>query len=210
MPKSQLINDLHSVPEIIAALGLAIADAQKRLNLDYLQALERVLVMALAMTGNQKGVSESNAIVAKDLTEDEKKQREKFSAELLMLVQALVPPRYQFTETTLTVRLDLAQSLQVGGSVGVAAGVGAVAVNASMSVGFGYDYRAAAECKTVLHAVPPGADIFQALLARASELNNKELKLPEDAQLDKDIRDQSERLFQRMTGFLPAPVTPEE
>ena len=41
---SSLMRDLGAVPAIIADLGLGIAEAQKAMNLAYLEGLERVVV----------------------------------------------------------------------------------------------------------------------------------------------------------------------
>jgi hypothetical protein len=143
------------------------------------------------------------------LSEEEAKQLQSFEMFIKELLVALAPSRYQFTETTLNVHLDLAQSLDVAAGVGVSAGVGAVAVNASLSVGYSYDYRAAAECKTVLHAVPTDPATLRTLLDRAKEIHQKELTLPERSDVDKAVQLQAEKVFEKLVGAKPAPVGTE-
>ena len=82
---SKLINDLTKVPNIIADLGLGIANAQKQMNSGYLDAL-RILVAQVAS-------------ITKGLPEGPETAR--FVSELLM---NLAPPRYQFTQTELSHR----------------------------------------------------------------------------------------------------------
>ena len=116
------------------------------------------------------------------------------------LVTQLAPSRYQFTETHLTVKLDLAQTLDVGAEGAFTAGVGAVAVSAAMTVGFGYDYRAAAEVKTVLHAIPANAQTLSTLLSRAGTVNDKVLTLPPSKDSDAALIDKSHEIVGKLVG----------
>ena len=120
---------------------------------------------------------------------------------------ALAPSRYQFTETTLSVKLDLAQHLDVSAGGGVSAGISGVAVNAALSIGYGSDYRGAAECRTVLQAIPSDPATLRLLLDRAKELSNKELTLPARSKADSEILSQSSRIYERMVGAPPARIT---
>ena len=43
---SKIIEDLTHIPNIIAGLGLSIAEAQRHFDLDYLQSVERLLATA--------------------------------------------------------------------------------------------------------------------------------------------------------------------
>ncbi|MBL8632205.1 MAG: hypothetical protein JNM40_03210 [Myxococcales bacterium] len=197
---SKIIEDLTHIPNIIASLGLSIAEAQRHFDLDYLQSLERLLVMAQALLGNRKGAGE-------ELTPEERKQQEQFQSLLKDMLMAVAPSRYQFTETTLTVKLDLAQHLDVSAGVGLSAGIGGVAVNAALSIGYGSDYRGAAECKTVLHAIPADQATLRTLLDRAKDLSANSLSMPERSKVDSAVLLQTGRIYERITGVLPAQVT---
>lgn len=197
---SKIIEDLTHIPNIIASLGLSIAEAQRHFDLDYLQSLERLLVMAQALLGNRKGSGE-------ELTPEERKQQEQFQSLLKDMLMAVAPSRYQFTETTLTVKLDLAQHLDVSAGVGLSAGIGGVAVNAALSIGYGSDYRGAAECKTVLHAIPADQATLRTLLDRAKDLSANSLSMPERSKVDSAVLLQTGRIYERITGVLPAQVT---
>src|SRR5690606_5701150 len=177
---SQLIRDLNNVPKIIGALGISIAEAQKALNLDYLDNLERLIALAESLLRPKP--ADGGAAIA--LTDEQR-------TVLTELVKQLAPSRYQFTETSLSVKLNLAQTMDVGGSAGFSAGVGAVAVNAGMTVGFGFDYQAAAEVRTVLHAIPANDQTLGTLLARTTKLGENALALPPAAQVDKDLIEKS-------------------
>jgi len=196
--KSKLIEDLSHVPNIIGGLGLSIAGAQKAFNADYLDGIERILVMAQQILGEKKEGG--------DLSDVEKARLEAFKDLFKSLLVAIAPPRYQFTETTLTVKLDLAQTLKLGASVGLGVGYGGVALNAALTVGFGYDYRAAAECRTVINAVHADDKTFAALLDRAKELGNKELCLPERATIDQKLIDQTATIFEKVIGAKPPKI----
>lgn len=187
---SDLINDLSSVPNIIGNLGLSIAAAQKAFNLDYLENLERIFALVRSTVG------------AVD-------QPDKMLPIIQDMLKSLAPSRYQFTETTLSVKLDLAQTLEGSGSAGLGVGYGAITVNAAFTVGYKYDYRAAAECHTVIHAIPADKEVFQTLLTRAKELNDKSLELPAKAQIDDAIWNQTTKMVEKISGVKPATaVTP--
>lgn len=199
---SKIIDDLTHLPNIIAGLGLGIAQAQAKMDLDYLQSLERLVVMAKSLLGGQKASSAGNV----PTTEEEQRKLEQFQSVVKDFLTVLAPTRYQFTETTLTVKLELAQHLDVSGSAGLSAGIGAVAINASLAVGYGSDYRGAAECKTVLHAVPTDANTMRTLLDRANQVGAKELSMPQRTQVDSAVTNQASSVFEKMVGFAPATV----
>jgi hypothetical protein len=173
-----LIKDLSHVPEIVAGLGLSIAAAQSALNKAYLDGLERVLGMCKSLHADPglEGKADQREFVA-------------------TLIKQLAPAQYQFTETTLSVRLNLAQSMDKSSEVGLGVGFGAVAVNAAFAVAYGYDYEAAAECRTVLHARPLDPNVLERLLARSTELSNKALELPAQHQHEKAVLEQAEKIF---------------
>jgi hypothetical protein len=82
-----------------------------------------------------------------------------------------------------------------------------VAINASVSIGYGTDYRGAAECRTVLQAIPPDQATLRALLDRAKELSAKDLSMPERSKVDSEVVAQSGRIYQRMVGCPPTQIT---
>lgn len=190
---SKIIEDLTHIPNIIGGLGLGIAEAQRHFDLNYLEGIERMLVMAKSFLGDQKNP-------------DDQKKLDQFQTIIKEFLMAFAPTRYQFTETTLTVKLDLAQHLDVAASGGVSAGIGAVAVNASLAIGFGQDYRGAAEVRTVLQAVPPDPATLRTMLDRANQLSQKELTLPERSALDKKVEERAGSIFEKMVGFKSTPV----
>ncbi len=190
---SKLINDLKSVPDIVAGLGLGIADAQKALNLGYLESLRTLVGLAQQLMGRQDaGAADGDALAqARTILEQTLGQ--------------LAPPRYQFTETTLTVRLDLSQTMSGAAQAGLG-GVGAVVVSASLAAAFGMDYRGAAELRTVLHAIPAGASVFKDLLGRVEQLDAKQASLPPRSTLDQKIIDVAGDLSRRLTGSAPPAI----
>jgi hypothetical protein len=170
---SVLISDLQTIPGIIGSLGLGIADAQKEMNADYMRSISALLEMVIRLPADDPANPQPSLEIMRNL-----------------LVQ-LAPPRYQFTRTELQVRLDLAQTktrtegLALGGVA-----LGAVAVNGSFALGFTQDYRAAAECHTVLDAMLPTGnndalfrELFASVQARAPQ------ELPAEARHDKEILD---------------------
>jgi len=202
-PASKLINDLSHVPEIVGGLGLSIAAAQKAFNADYMNNIERILAMAFMMLGGKKADPNGGATPI-DLTDAEMARLKEFSELFKQLLVVAAPPRYQYTETTLNVKLDLAQSLDVSASVGLGLGFGAVAVNASLTLGFSYDYRAAAEVRTIINAIPADAAVMNTLLSRADKLSDKVLTLPDRSQVDQNIIDKNAEIFGKLIGANPA------
>jgi hypothetical protein len=203
---SMLINDLSSVPNIIGGLGLSIAAAQKAFNLDYLENLEQLLALIKATLGGVK--QGATAGTTDKLTDQEQANVNAMATAIQDMLKATAPPRYQYSETTLSVKLDLAQTMQASGTVGLGIGYGALSLNAAFTIGYGYDYRAAAECHTVIHAIPADPVSFQKLLDRSKDLNDKSLELPAKAKVDQAIFDQSAKLLEKMTG-VKAPATKE-
>ncbi|MFC1822086.1 hypothetical protein ACFL9T_05215 [Thermodesulfobacteriota bacterium] len=195
---SRLINDLTKVPHIVGALGLSIAAAQKAFNLDYMDNIERLLFMTKALLGRKK-TDGSNI----DEGSEEDKKIAEFEALFKDLLSSLAPPRYQYTETTLAVKLDLAQTMDMGVSIGLGVGFQGIAINAAFTIGYGYDYRAAAECRTVIHAIPADKTVFDPLMNRAATVNDKVLALPERSEVDQKIIDQAYKIFEKLIGFEP-------
>lgn len=183
MANDQLINDLSRVPNIIGSLGLAIAEAQKQFNLDYVNSLKALVVIAGKLIG-QKSDTAGLDTALRDL------------------LLNLAPPRYQFTETELSVKMDLAQSMDFAGQVGLGFGFAGVVVNAAFALGYSSDFRASAECRTKIHAVLPGDNqrMFDALLERAKGLDATALTLPEKSPLDAQILAASNDLVKKLGG----------
>jgi hypothetical protein len=188
MEPSKLINDLSRVPNIIGSLGLAIAEAQKQFNLDYINSVDALVTIAARLMG--KG---ANTAGIDNTVRD--------------FVFSLAPPRYQFTETELAVKLDLSQSIDIAGQAGLGFGFSGVVVNASFALGYSSDYQAAAECRTKIHAVLPGDNkaMFDALLVRAKEIDAAEFKVPDRSPLDANILAASSEVMKKL-GVAPAPA----
>ena len=164
--------------------------AQKAFNLEYLESIERLFALARIL---HKG-------------NDSDKFKEIFND----IIKTMAPSRYQFTETTLTVRMDLAQSLQRGSSGSLGMSVGAATINAAFTQGFSYDYRAAAEVKTVLHAVNFDANAMNVLLERAKELGDDTKTLPKRSEVDQAYMDKSAELYKKLIGQDPETITDVE
>ncbi len=194
---SKLIKDLTYVPHILGGLGLSIAAAQKAFNSNYLENIEKIIALAKAVAGGQKADANGDPV---EMSDDEKERYEEFQSFFKEMITALAPARYQYTETTLSVRLDLAQTMDFGATAGLGLGFGGVSINAAFTVGYGYDYQAAAECKAVIHAIPADQGAFPQLLNRAASINDKALTLPDRSDVDQNIIETTERIFEKMLG----------
>ncbi len=191
---SKLIQDLNTVANIVGGLGLSIAAAQRAMNLDYLESLERLAALAISL--------QNGADAAKPVS---KEQRD-FAVALL---EKFAPTRYQYTKTTLKVRLDLAQTRATSIGAGLGVGVGAIALNASFAYASGSEYQAAAECTTVIDATSPQLDaaMLTALTTQAAQASATSLAVPARAQLDKDTIDASSRIIEKLFGVTPKAIT---
>ncbi len=154
MAGSELLQDLRQIPNIIGALGLAVAESQKHFDEEYLRGMERLV--ALARTHD---------------TGDDV---------IRFLLQAAAPSRYQFTETSLTVKLDLAQSKSSALQGGLGFGFAGAVVSGAYAANSSQDFRAGAEVRVTLHAVLPGDNqaAFQALLERVRQSSSRVGELP--------------------------------
>ena len=132
---SRLVNDLSYLPAILGRMGLSVAEAQDELNHGYVQAVADLVKLLAAF------VPKSDIPAQLD-------------PQIATLLLQLAPSRYQFSETTFDFSADLAESFNAGASGELRLGTKAVALNAAMAVGFGYDYRAAARITCKLHALP--------------------------------------------------------
>lgn len=154
---SRLVNDLSYLPAILGRMGLSVAEAQDELNNGYVQAVAELakLLGDLLPKSNTPG---------------------QLDPQIATLLLQLAPSRYQFSETTFDFSADLAESFNAGGSAELRLGTKAVALNAAIAVGFGYDYRAAARITCKLHAMPVGKDIASELLTRVATIDSTQLK----------------------------------
>lgn len=178
----RLTSQLYHLPAIVGRLGLSIAEAQKELNLDYVNSVGRLLELIKATVGAEGGNAAEPAMQA--------------------LLEALAPSRYQFTETTIEFSADLSETVKKGMEVGASLGTGAVLVNAAMTLGYAHDYRASARITSVLHARPAGGDpeFPKALLARKKEIDAGKLALPPAAQVDKEIMERVGQVYDALKG----------
>lgn len=191
---SKLTQDLNSVAGIVGALGLSIADAQREMNRDYLEALERLVAVAASLTHKdkkKKADGTGEALTAAD---------REFIKEFL---SKFAPTRYQYTRTELSVRMDLAQTKSIAGSAGVGGSIGAVAVNASLALAYGSEYQAAAECRTVIDAISPTDDLafFQRLSEQATKVGASPLPMPARAEVDEKTIATAESIIDRLLGI---------
>lgn len=184
---SSLVKDLSTVPAIIGSLGLSIAAAQKAFNLDYIENLEALLKIAKNILGDPN-------------VEDDVKFTQ-FKSLLTDMVRSLAPARYQFTETTLKVKLDLAQTMSTSTQLGFGMNTGAVAFNLAMASTSGYDAHSAAEVTTVLHAILPDKTAFDELLKRADLIDNSALTLPSNSTVDEKLVKASSSVFEKLTSL---------
>ena len=178
---SRLIEDLGNLPEIIAALGLGIAEAQKQLNKDFVDNIGRLLQMIGETLGTAGTAPDPGTVEA-----------------MSKLLVALAPSRYQFTETTIQFYADVAERMQRQTEVAFSFGK-AVMLNAGFSKAFGYDYRAAAKITSVLQAREVGAEMSKELLARAATINDTPLKLPDASTLDKALFEAVSGVYKSLT-----------
>ena len=153
---SRLVNDLSYLPAILGRMGLSVAEAQDELNHGYVQAVADLVKLLAAF------VPKSDIPAQLD-------------PQIATLLLQLAPSRYQYSETTFDFSADLAESFNAGASGELRLGTKAVALNAAMAVGFGYDYRAAARITCKLHALPAGKDITSELLTRVGTIDSTPL-----------------------------------
>lgn len=152
---SEFYNGLQTVPKLISDLALGIAEAQRRLDHDYLENLAEFFRLVSSLQGAGSVPLAASA------------------DQFLGLFRAMAPSRYQFTETVVEVRADLQMSslseLKLGAEVGIKAAVFAVTVNASYTKRSAYDSSASALIRTTLNAVPAEPGMLDKLLPRAGD-----------------------------------------
>lgn len=190
----RLTGQLNFLPAIIGKMGLSIAEAQKEFNADYVTNVAKlVALISRTLPKAQNAVDAESAPQAEDVD-----QRVTAVWELL---KSIAPPRYQFTETTIEFRADLAETKDVNVQAGLGAGMYGVTVNAGLTLGFGYDYRSAAQITAVIHAREAGMSLADALLARAKEIDATQLDLPSLSAVEKDQWDATANIVNALFGL---------
>jgi hypothetical protein len=146
-------NNLQTLPKLISDLALSVSEAQRRMDINYIQDLTAFLKLISSFYKAEGG------------------QPPPQPDQLLSLFKAMMPSRYQFTETVVEVRADLQMTTGTqftgGGSLGINVPV-AVTVNASYTKRSATDHRASALIRTVLNAVPADPGVMQSLLTAAA------------------------------------------
>jgi hypothetical protein len=139
-------DSLQTLPRLISDLALSIAEAQRRMDENYMKDLAAFASVVLPLLHDGTGKAD----------------------QFLNLFKAMAPSRYQFTETVVEVRADLQMSnateTSVSGSVGIKTPVFAVTINAAYTKRSAYDYQAAALIRTQLNAIPANPDLLDKLL----------------------------------------------
>lgn len=167
MAKDRLTSQLVEVADVVGDLGRNIAAAQKLLNKDYVKNVTALAQLVRETLG--AGASDADR-----------------ASVMIALLKDLAPSRYQYSETTIEFSADLAESKQRSTMVGGGVTFKMLQVNAAMTQGYGYDYRAAARITATIHAYsdPQFAD---RLIARAADVEADAPALPVATALDADI-----------------------
>ena len=174
MPKDEPVMDrltgqLYHLPAIIGNLGISVANAQKALNSDYIRNIEVLMEMIEKILGSQPDTADDKVTLVKEL------------------LKQLAPSRYQFTETTLEFYADLAERKSKHLQAAVGGGFAGITLSAGYAKAFGYDYRAAARVRAILHALPANDDTMQALITQAGQFKMDGSKLPAKYQVEAEI-----------------------
>lgn len=152
---NELTSQMDTLPGIIGRLGVNIATAQKELDknfVDNIIALSGLIRSTIGTAGNS---APDEAL--------------KLMNELL---KSIAPSRYQFTETSFDLKIDLSESSRSVTAGSGAINLKAIALSAAMSRAYGYDYQAAARVSCVIHARPVGEALSSTLLDRARNLTD--------------------------------------
>jgi hypothetical protein len=151
-------DNLQTVPKLISDLALSVAEAQRRLDQEYMENLAEFLRLVASL--------------------ESASPPERAARQLVGLFRAMAPSRYQFTETAVEVRADLQMGsmseFHINGGATVRGAVFAVAVNAAYARRSAYDTSASALIRTVLNAVAADPGTLDKLLTRAGETPHAE------------------------------------
>ena len=159
-------NNLQTLPKLISDLALSVSEAQRRMDVTYMNDLTAFLKIISSMypalpaagAGGAPGAEGGAGAIVPP------------SDQLIALFKTMMPSRYQFTETIVEVRADLQMTTgsDFTGSLGINVPA-AVTVNASYTKRTAADYQAAALIRTVLNAVPADPELMQSLLTAAQQ-----------------------------------------
>lgn len=207
----RLTGQLMYLPDIIGNLGLNIAEAQKRLDSNYLDGLGRFIQLIKANLGDkmlaaeaapEAGVGGQNqpAAAENEPAAGEKTEKPPTRSILEALLASFAPSRYQFTETTLDFSADLAETRDQAFQAGIGVGLQAVVVNAAFSSAFGYDYRAGARITTKMHAIASNTQMTNSLLDRAKKLHGGAVSLPERSEVEERVWTRTGEIFDAVLG----------
>jgi hypothetical protein len=172
----RLTGQLSHLPDIVARLALSIANAKKELDLSYVQNIKTIMGTIKETVGQDTAPQD-----------------------ILPLLKALMPGRFHFTEATIDFSADLAETMDMSLSAGGEVGTPVAAVNAALSLGYGYDYRAAAHISVKMHEIPPDLELTAQLLGRAKEIDTGKLKIPDRSQVEKELHESTKDVFTALT-----------
>jgi hypothetical protein len=185
-------HSLQTLPKLISDLALSVAEAQRRMDLNYIQELTAFFQIVSSFYKK-----DGNAVAPPP-------------DQLLNLFKAMGPSRYQFSETIIETRADLQMTTgtqaQIGGSLGMTAPF-AVSVNASYTRRNATDYRASAFIRIVLQAVSADPGVMEKLLAAAKDAPGA--PLPDDSRF-KALSDAFSGFASGRTAAEPAKVAAGE
>ena len=178
----RLTSQLYHLPSIIGRLGLNIANAQRALNADYVENVKKFVVLIQKYLGGEDAGA-----------------KEKAEA-LRSLLESLAPSRYQFTEATIDFSADLAETFDMTAAGAVGFGTQAITVNAAFSLGYGYDYRAAARITANLHAIASDPGMTKSLLKRADDIHKEKITMPKLTQIEQELWDSVGEIYSALTN----------
>jgi hypothetical protein len=181
----RLTSQLYHLPSIIARLGISVANAQKEFNADYVENLKNMMGLVVKTLENVK-------------IADAAEKQESIEA-MKTILESLAPSRYQFTETTIDFSADLAETFDLTAATGIGFGAQAIMVNAAFSLGYGYDYRAAARITCKIRAYPANADLAKTLIGRAEDIDKNRLNMPVLSAVEKEIWDSTIDIYNALT-----------
>ena len=222
---SKLVNDLSYIPSIIGAMGENIAEAQQKLNADYVRTLGLVTAVLGRMAQAEWSEEAKSAYIEKakeeaveGLTDEEEKKAASQKAEeqakafldssedakkesISMMLKSFAPSLYHFTESTLEFRADFSQTSNTAINAGLGGGLYGFTLSAGMATAFGYDYQAAGRITSVLSAVRADQELQNNMMNRAKEVRTSGVELPAAKAMDEAFLAQAAKTFETMTGL---------
>lgn len=216
----RLTGQLYQLPVIIGRMGLSIANAQKAFNVDYVENVQKIMGMVDHMLAAPAAAPDAAADPADPADpgatppagdppaddEDRSAAEDQRLAIFLKLIEALAPSRYQFSEATIDFSADLSETFDVAGQAGLGVGLSALTVNAALTMGYGYDYRAAARITAKLHATHADPQLARSLIERAKEIHADKLDLPKLSEVEANIWNGVGKVYAALTNRPVAPV----